>query len=89
MALMNVPAWPIPIRRVYRLQNVITTKHVDNVAKMILATGLIVDYAYVTTHPVTRSILAMLSRWFFVMMSRRPKTARAGIISWSTIAKPE
>ena len=45
-------------------------------------------YVYVTTHPVTRSILAMLSRWFFVMTSFRPKISRAGIISWSTIAKP-
>jgi molybdopterin-containing oxidoreductase family membrane subunit len=36
----------IPIRRVYGLQNVITTKHVENVCKMILTTGLIVDYSY-------------------------------------------
>jgi molybdopterin-containing oxidoreductase family membrane subunit len=37
----------IPIRRVYGLQNVITKKHVDNVCKMILLTGIIVDYSYV------------------------------------------
>jgi Ni/Fe-hydrogenase subunit HybB-like protein len=36
----------IPIRRMYRLENVITDKHVDNVAKMILTTGLIVQYSY-------------------------------------------
>ena len=36
----------IPIRRVYGLQNVITNKHLDNVCKMILLTGLIVDYSY-------------------------------------------
>jgi Ni/Fe-hydrogenase subunit HybB-like protein len=36
----------IPIRRVYGLQNVITKKHIDNVCKMILVTGLIVDYSY-------------------------------------------
>jgi molybdopterin-containing oxidoreductase family membrane subunit len=36
----------IPIRRVYRLQSVITARHVENVAKLILATGLIVTYSY-------------------------------------------
>ncbi|HXU68582.1 MAG TPA: NrfD/PsrC family molybdoenzyme membrane anchor subunit [Polyangia bacterium] len=36
----------IPIRRVYGLQNVITTRHVENVCKMILLTGIIVDYSY-------------------------------------------
>jgi molybdopterin-containing oxidoreductase family membrane subunit len=36
----------IPIRRVYRLQNVITARHVENVCKLILTTGLIVQYSY-------------------------------------------
>ncbi|MEO6950840.1 MAG: NrfD/PsrC family molybdoenzyme membrane anchor subunit [Polyangia bacterium] len=36
----------VPIRRLYGLQNVITLKHLDNVCKMILATGLIVGYSY-------------------------------------------
>ena len=38
-------------------------------------------YEYVTIHPVTSSILAMLSRWFLVMTFSRWKIARAGIIS--------
>ena len=46
-------------------------------------------YAYVTIQPVTRSILAMLSRWFFVTTSWSLKIARAGTISVTTIAKPE
>ncbi|HEX6837695.1 MAG TPA: NrfD/PsrC family molybdoenzyme membrane anchor subunit [Polyangia bacterium] len=37
----------IPIRRVYGLSNVITKKHIDNVCKMILLTGIIVDYSYI------------------------------------------
>jgi molybdopterin-containing oxidoreductase family membrane subunit len=36
----------IPMRKLYRLENVITEKHLDNVAKMILTTGLIVQYSY-------------------------------------------
>ncbi|HZS37046.1 MAG TPA: NrfD/PsrC family molybdoenzyme membrane anchor subunit [Polyangia bacterium] len=36
----------IPLRRVFKLENVITRKHVDNVCKMILLTGIIVDYSY-------------------------------------------
>jgi len=36
----------IPIRRLYRLENVITTAHLDLMAKMILLTGSIVAYSY-------------------------------------------
>ncbi len=36
----------IPIRKVYGLQNVITERHVDNVAKLTLVTGLVVDFSY-------------------------------------------
>ncbi|HXT95546.1 MAG TPA: NrfD/PsrC family molybdoenzyme membrane anchor subunit [Polyangia bacterium] len=36
----------IPIRRVFRFENVITDRHVDNVCKLILVTALIVDYSY-------------------------------------------
>ena len=36
----------IPARALYRLENVITTKHLDNMAKMLLLTSLIVTYAY-------------------------------------------
>jgi molybdopterin-containing oxidoreductase family membrane subunit len=36
----------VPIRRLYRLENIITLKHVDNVCKMILLTGILVEYSY-------------------------------------------
>jgi Ni/Fe-hydrogenase subunit HybB-like protein len=36
----------IPLRWVYGLQGLITDKHLDNMAKVMLATGLIVAYAY-------------------------------------------
>jgi molybdopterin-containing oxidoreductase family membrane subunit len=36
----------IPMRSYFGIENVITLRHFDNVAKMILTTGLIVDYAY-------------------------------------------
>ena len=36
----------IPIRRAYHLENVITLKHVDNVCKLLLTTGLLVQYSY-------------------------------------------
>jgi len=37
----------VPIRRIFRLENVITLRHLDNVAKLTLVTGLIVDFSYV------------------------------------------
>jgi Ni/Fe-hydrogenase subunit HybB-like protein len=37
----------VPARRVFRMQNVITDRHIDAMAKMILVTGWIVLYAYI------------------------------------------
>ncbi|MCB1233817.1 MAG: polysulfide reductase NrfD, partial [Verrucomicrobiae bacterium] len=37
----------IPCRRIYGLQDMITMKHIDNMAKIILLTGSIVGYAYI------------------------------------------
>src|SRR4051812_10086409 len=37
----------LPARRLYRLERVITTRHLDNMAKMLLVTGWIVLYSYV------------------------------------------
>jgi Ni/Fe-hydrogenase subunit HybB-like protein len=36
----------LPARRLYRLENVITKNHLDNMGKMLLLTGWIVFYAY-------------------------------------------
>src|SRR5207245_4714078 len=36
----------IPIRAVYGLQDFITRQHLDNMAKIMLATGLMVTYGY-------------------------------------------
>jgi Ni/Fe-hydrogenase subunit HybB-like protein len=36
----------IPTRAVFKLDNVITLRHIDNLAKMVLVTGSIVAYAY-------------------------------------------
>ena len=36
----------IPIRAIYKLEDFITLRHLDNMAKIILATGLIVGYGY-------------------------------------------
>src|SRR5574343_456397 len=40
----------IPARFVYGLQDLITMKHIDNMAKIILLTGTIVGYAYLMEH---------------------------------------
>ncbi|MEM9478987.1 MAG: NrfD/PsrC family molybdoenzyme membrane anchor subunit [Verrucomicrobiota bacterium] len=37
----------IPVRRIYGLHDLITPKHVDNMAKILLLTGSIVGYAYI------------------------------------------
>ncbi|HEX2571285.1 MAG TPA: NrfD/PsrC family molybdoenzyme membrane anchor subunit [Polyangia bacterium] len=36
----------VPVRRLFGFENVITTRHLDNIAKLTLVTGLIVAYSY-------------------------------------------
>jgi Ni/Fe-hydrogenase subunit HybB-like protein len=36
----------VPIRKIWGLEHLVTLRHLDNCAKLILATGLIVDYGY-------------------------------------------
>jgi hypothetical protein len=38
----------IPLRKIYKLEDFITMRHLDNMAKIMLATGLFVAYGYVT-----------------------------------------
>jgi molybdopterin-containing oxidoreductase family membrane subunit len=37
----------VPMRRIFKLQAVITRRHLDNMAKMLLTTGWVVTYAYI------------------------------------------
>jgi len=50
-----VLALAIPLRRVYGLEGLITDHHLDNSAKVMLATGLIVAYSY---------ILELFTAWY-------------------------
>jgi molybdopterin-containing oxidoreductase family membrane subunit len=36
----------IPCRRIFNMQTAITPRHIDNVAKLTLVTGLVVDFSY-------------------------------------------
>jgi Ni/Fe-hydrogenase subunit HybB-like protein len=40
----------IPARAVFRFKNVVTPKHLENMAKVMLATGLMVSYGYACEH---------------------------------------
>jgi Ni/Fe-hydrogenase subunit HybB-like protein len=40
----------IPLRHVYHLEDFITLRHLDTMAKVMLATGLIVAYSYIMEH---------------------------------------
>src|ERR687885_583856 len=40
----------IPLRVVYGLQDFVTPRHLDIMAKFMLATGLVVDYSYIVEH---------------------------------------
>jgi Ni/Fe-hydrogenase subunit HybB-like protein len=40
----------IPVRALFRLQDIITLRHIDNCAKLVLATGLMVSYGYLVEY---------------------------------------
>jgi Ni/Fe-hydrogenase subunit HybB-like protein len=42
-----VLTWLIPVRKVYKLNHLVTDRHLDWMAKILLATGLIVFYGYI------------------------------------------
>ena len=46
----------IPVRHVFKLHNIITTKHLENAAKLVMVTGWIVAYGY-------------MLEWFFAWYS--------------------
>jgi len=56
----------IPLRKLYGLEDFVTTRHLDNMAKIVLATGLMVAYGYLmeafiawySGNPYERSIAA-------------------------------
>lgn len=40
----------IPLRRLYKFENIITSETLENIAKTIILTGLIMSYSYLTEH---------------------------------------
>jgi Ni/Fe-hydrogenase subunit HybB-like protein len=66
----------IPIRKFYHLEDLITIRHIDNMGKVMLATGLIVAYGYSTE--VFMSWYSA-SHWEYFMMWNR----MFGPMGWS------
>ncbi len=73
----------IPARRLYHLEHVITTRHLDSMAKMLLVTGWIVLYAYV---------IEIWSGWYsgdrfeyYTYLVARP-TGPYAFVFWTVIA---
>ena len=71
----------IPLRNAYGLEDFITMRHLDNMAKVMLATGLIVAYGYFMEFfmawysgnqfervPVLRSVCTARMRWSYWML---------------------
>jgi Ni/Fe-hydrogenase subunit HybB-like protein len=72
----------IPIRAVYGLEDFITTRHLQNMAKVMLVTGLIVAYGY-----TIEAFIAWYSAdkfEFFVPLNRM--TGRYALVYWALIS---
>ena len=59
----------IPLRSVYKLEDFITMRHMDNMAKVMLATGLFVAYGY-AMEAFTSLVYAGTSNEHFMMSNR-------------------
>ncbi len=73
----------IPVRRAYRLHDVITPRHLDNLAKLVLTTGLLLAYSYV---------VEVLLAWYsndkferYIHLVQRP-TGDYAVLYWVMIA---
>jgi molybdopterin-containing oxidoreductase family membrane subunit len=72
----------IPIRRVYHLEDFITMRHLDNMAKIVLATGLLVAYGY-----LMEGFMAWYSgNPFETYMSINRMTGPYAVVFWALIA---
>ena len=71
----------IPIRSIYDLKDFITDKHLDNMAKILIATGLIVAYGY-TMEAFTSWYSANEFEWF---MFRNRVLGPMGFFYWMLI----
>jgi molybdopterin-containing oxidoreductase family membrane subunit len=71
----------IPIRSVYGLQDLITMRHLQNMAKVMLATGMIVAYGY-----LMETFMAWFSgNTFEQYMIRNRMTGPYAVIYWALI----
>ena len=71
----------IPIRRVYGLQDFITDRHLNNMAKILLVTGLIVAYGY-----MIEAFMAWYSaNTYEVYMMRNRMTGPYGPLYWALL----
>jgi molybdopterin-containing oxidoreductase family membrane subunit len=71
----------VPLRRLYRLQDVITLRHLENCAKLLLVTGLIVGYSY-----VMEAFIAWYSGNIFEMyLSANRALGPYGVYFWAYI----
>jgi molybdopterin-containing oxidoreductase family membrane subunit len=72
----------IPIRKVYHLEDFITMRHLDNMAKIVLATGLLVAYGY-----LMEGFMAWYSgNPFEGYMSLNRMTGPYAVVFWTLIA---
>jgi Ni/Fe-hydrogenase subunit HybB-like protein len=73
----------IPAREFYGLKHLITMRHLENMNKVILATGLIVSYGYMMEHFVAWYSQSQYEIWTFYV--NRAKGPYAGVY-WLMIA---
>jgi Ni/Fe-hydrogenase subunit HybB-like protein len=73
----------LPVRRVFGLENIITSRHLDNMAKLLLATGLMLAYSYIVELFIAWYSGDMYERYTY--LAARP-FGPYSVIFWAMIA---
>ena len=59
----------VPLRSAFGLKDYITDRHLENMAKVILATGMIVAYGY---------LMEAFMAWYGIILTRNSSSSRTG-----------
>ena len=79
----------IPLRKIYKLEDFITMRHVDNMAKVMLATGLFVAYGYLTEGFTAWYSGNQLERFWLFNRSFGPYGAAFWLLMLFNVAVPQ
>src|SRR6185436_6857908 len=79
----------IPARQFFGLKEIITRRHIDNMCKVLLGTGLIVAYSYATEFYIAWYSDSTFERFAFLNRIRGPYGWAWGCMTFCNVIAPQ